>query len=76
MGYYPRTTKSGNLAHLLYEKEKPVSLGPELKCMADAILCAHLRVELLEGAVPMHEKKYNRDYGAGAGNVICLHEEW
>ena len=76
IGYRPQTSPSGNLPHISHEQRKPVDLGSELKVMSCCVLRAHLRIELLEGAAPMLDKKYNKEYGSGAGTIIRLHEEW
>ena len=76
IGWRPQTTESGNLAHISYEKGKPVDLGPEFKALACALLRCHLAIELLEGALPMQEKKYSRAFGAGTATVLRLQEEW
>ena len=75
-GYCPQVYALGNLPHLLFEKDKPVNLGLQVKVAGDALLKTHLCIDLMEGAHANNLKKYNKEYGAGAGTVIRLHEDW
>ena len=49
-GYCPQVYALGNLPHLLFEKDKPVNLGLQVKVAGDALLKTHLCIDLMEGA--------------------------
>lgn len=63
--YQPRTTSSGDLAHLSFVERKPKKLGTEFKCVADGVHGAMLFLEIQEGKDAMARKRF-RDGNAPA----------
>ena len=76
IGFAPQISPTGNLPHLSYIPEKPVSLGPEFKVLMCSSTGCHLGIELMEGKLAMAVKQYHKEFGATAALVIRMHEAW
>lgn len=57
-GFRPKTTKTGDLQHITFEKRKPVELGTMAKNGADAITGIFAHRDMVQDLISQRSKKY------------------